>query len=158
MPVYLLTFHAHGTWMPDKPKGYVRRGKGIQPTDPAMAMHYRARQQHPIISFDRSIQQALIAITQQACECQLLRLHGIATDTSHIHILISWSDRSKPIARIRQNLKQSLTRQLNERIRRAQWFSRGGSQKRVSDREHYDYLMNTYLPSHRGLGWFEGQG
>ena len=33
MPVYLFTFHAYGSWLPDNPRGYVRRKEGIQPQD-----------------------------------------------------------------------------------------------------------------------------
>jgi hypothetical protein len=41
MPCYLFTYHAYGSWMPDRPQGYVRRGKGILPTDTRMAERYR---------------------------------------------------------------------------------------------------------------------
>ncbi len=154
MPVYLFTFHAYGTWMPDKPKGYVQRGKGILPADPTMANSYKDRQRQEATTFNRSTQQTLINIVREACYHQSLRLHAITTDASHVHILISWPA-GKPVVRIRQNLKQSLTRRLNEQIRKTQWFSRGGSQKRVKDRKHFDHLMKTYLPNHRGLGWYE---
>jgi len=106
------------------------------------------------VTFDRQLQNSLIGITKEACDFQLLRLHAMATDASHVHILVSWSTK-KPVGRIRQNLKQSLTRRMNERVCHAKWFSRGGSQKRVADRKHFNHLMKTYLPSHRGRCWIE---
>ena len=36
------------------------------------------------------------------------------------------------------------------------WLVAGASRKRVTTREHFDYLMDTYLPKHRGLQWREG--
>lgn len=39
MPVYLFTFHSHGSWLPDRTQGYTRRQQGILPADPYMAGH-----------------------------------------------------------------------------------------------------------------------
>ncbi len=143
--------------MPDRKRGYVQRGKGIQPQSIKMADRYRERQQQVVVKFDAQIQTQLIAITKEACENQSLRLHGIATDASHVHILVSLST-EKDAKDVRQNLKQSLTRRLNEHSRKAHWFGRGGSQKHVADQEHFDYLLGVYLPDHRGVCWFEGKG
>jgi hypothetical protein len=38
--VYHFTYHAYRSWMPDNPKGYVRRGEGILPPDAEMARLY----------------------------------------------------------------------------------------------------------------------
>ncbi len=37
MPCYLFTFHAFGTWMPDREEGFVQRKKGILPPDEELA-------------------------------------------------------------------------------------------------------------------------
>ena len=37
MPCYLFTFHAYGTWMPDREEGFVRREQGILPPDEELA-------------------------------------------------------------------------------------------------------------------------
>ncbi|MEM1305417.1 MAG: hypothetical protein AAGG46_11005, partial [Planctomycetota bacterium] len=29
MPVYLFTYHTYGSWLPDRPQGYVQRDQGI---------------------------------------------------------------------------------------------------------------------------------
>jgi hypothetical protein len=47
-----------------------------------------------------------------------------------------------------------LGRKLGEPGRR--WFVRHGSRKRVRGKDHLEYLMSEYLPSHRGLKWCEG--
>ena len=36
------------------------------------------------------------------------------------------------------------------------WFVKLGSRKHVKDRQHFDYLVTTYLPGQRGLFWKEG--
>ena len=37
------------------------------------------------------------------------------------------------------------------------WFVVNGSRRRVTDNDHLNYLLSTYLPSHRGLFWREGK-
>jgi len=69
---------------------------------------------------------------------------------------VSWHDerRVKPV---RSNLKSSLTRLLNRDVGKRDWFVANASQKRVRDREHFDHLIKTYLPNHRGLFWGEAE-
>ena len=43
-------------------------------------------------------------------------------------------------------------------IERREWFVEGGSRKRVKDRAHFDYLVTTYLPRHRGWKWSSEKG
>ena len=41
MPVYLFTYHAYQSWMPDRGRGFVQKGRGIQPTNALLAHAYR---------------------------------------------------------------------------------------------------------------------
>jgi hypothetical protein len=84
------------------------------------------------------------------------RLHSIATEATHLHALISWSD-DRTYKQLRRGLRESLTRRLN-RYERRRWLEQGGSRKQVKDRNHFDCLMDEYLPSHRGWKWREGRG
>ena len=60
MPCYLFTFHAYGTWMPDREEGFVRRDEGILPPDEDLARRYRDRQKGDEVLFDASLQRLLI--------------------------------------------------------------------------------------------------
>ena len=51
MPCYLFTYHSHGSWMPDRAQGYVRRGQGILPPDSEMAERYRRNAKHEMAHF-----------------------------------------------------------------------------------------------------------
>jgi hypothetical protein len=62
MPCYLFTYHAFGSWMPDRRQGYVRRGKGIQPADPKMAERYRQNSRHDEVRFLEPHQLAAIEV------------------------------------------------------------------------------------------------
>ncbi len=135
-------------------QGFVQRNQGILKTSKQMAQNYQNKQHAPHINFDATIQQSLINITLNASQLQQLRPHGIATDTSHIHVLISWRN-TRPVKAIRISLKQSLNRLLNRQHKKRIWFSRGGSQKRVETQSHYQYLITQYLPKHTGITWFE---
>ena len=156
MPCYLFTFHAYGTWMPDREQGFVRRGQGVLPPDKELGDVYRDRATERYAAFGERIQNLLIEETRIAGEKQRYRIHGIATDPTHLHVLASWAD-DRSWLRIRTGLKTSLTRRLNRDVgRRRNWFVDSASRRQVKDDEHYDHLMNVYLPSHRGWKWREG--
>ena len=169
MPCYLFTFHAYRSWMPDRPQGYVRRGEGPLPPDAERARQYERNAAQPPILFDEDIQRALIVAAREAAAHQDFRLHCIATEPTHVHLLVSWKD-DRTWQRMRTGIKQSLTRALNrtlgpraglpaasesKRDQRGKWFSGGASRKRVRDGDHFDHLINEYLPSHRGAFWRE---
>jgi REP element-mobilizing transposase RayT len=171
MPCYLFTFHAYRSWMPDRPQGYVRRGEGALPPDDKQARWYERHASQAAVLFDQDIQRALIGAAPEAAAHQDFRLHCIATESTHVHVLVSWKD-DRTWRRIRTGVKQSMTRTLNrtlgpraglpaategEEAERRKWFSSGASRKRVRDREDFDYLINEYLPSHRGAFWREHQ-
>ena len=157
MPVYLFTFHAYGTWMPDRPRGYVRRGEGILSPDNEMADMYRRRAEEPHAIFSEAIQRALIDEALTAGEKQGFDVHFIATEITHVHVLVSWRS-DKPWKTVRTGLRQSLSRRLNRDFKRREWFVDGASRKRVKDREHFDYLIEKYLPAHSGWKWSREKG
>jgi hypothetical protein len=131
MPVYLFTFHAYRSWNPDHPRGYVRRDEGVLPRDPEMAGRDDRHARHPPVRFDREIQRILVEEAQDICNRRDWRLHQIATGVSHVHVLVSWQEEA------------------------LSWKDVHDTFKRVRDREHFEYLMTEYLPSHRGQAWSE---
>jgi hypothetical protein len=157
MPVYLFTFHAYGTWMPDRPRGYVRRGEGVLPTDVEMAEMYRRLAQEPHAIFSEAVQRAFIDEALIAGEKQRFEVRFIATETTHVHVLLSWRS-EKPWEKVRSGLRQSFTRRLNRDFERREWFVDGASRKRVKDRNHFDHLVETYLPAHSGWKWSKEKG
>lgn len=157
MPCYLFTYHTYGTWYPDRRQGYVRRGQGILPSDPAAAQVYKERAAHDTILLDGIHQQALIARLIDAVSFIDSRLHAVATDSTHIHMLLSWRG-NRTWQQNRASLKKSMTLMLKDLFADRPWFAENASRKRVENREHFDYLMNVYLPNHRGWKWREDRG
>jgi hypothetical protein len=157
MPCYLFTYHGHGTWLPDHQRGYVRRKEGILATDVRMASRYRSNLQHAAIQFTHDTERVMIDSLLEAFVFQCLRGHFVATESTHIHVLMSWHT-DKTWEDVRRGLRNSLTRQLNREFEKREWFSKQPSRKRVADRKHFDYLIDQYLPRHRGLKWREGVG
>ena len=159
--------------MPDRPRGYVRRGEGALESGEEMAGQYARNARFAPVLFDARIQQMLIDAAREAAGHQEFRLHCVGTEPTHVHVLVSWID-DRSWQRMRAGLKQSLTRGLNRALlqragqpaatcagaeddARQPWFSRSASRKRVRDRAHFDYLVTEYLPSHRGAFWREDQ-
>ena len=143
--------------MPDHDRGYVRRKEGILATDLKMSTYYRRNLLHDPVIISREMQSLLINASLEAFKFQDLRGHYIATETTHLHLLVSWHSNAT-WQLVRRRLGSSLTRCLNREIERRPWFSKQPSRKHVREQQHFDYLLNSYLPKHSGLKWSEKQG
>ena len=158
MAVYLFTFHAYRSWNADNPHGFVQQYRGVQAPNDKLARFYDEHAQQPPVLFDPFQQRVLIWITFDACARRGWRLHYVATDRTHVHILLSWRSYEswKPIS---TRLKNLASFALGQKLQQPghKWLSRHGSRKRVRDRQHFDYLISQYLPKHRGLKWREGE-
>jgi REP element-mobilizing transposase RayT len=157
MPAYHFTLHSYRSWNADNPRGYVRYGQGIQPPSKSVARFYDSRAKQSPVLFDRRHQSTITWIVWDACRHRDWRLHCVAFEPSHVHILVSW--RSNDEWRIiRRKLKNLVSWALAKEsaIEGRRWLVRKGSRKRVRDRGHFNYLVSNYLPKHGGLFWKEG--
>ncbi|MEM9347103.1 MAG: hypothetical protein AAGB26_10855 [Planctomycetota bacterium] len=157
MPVYLFTYHAYGTWLPDKPKGYVRRKQGVLQADADQADTYRSQMKDAAVSFDEQMQRLLIETAQSTASFLEIEIRLIATDTTHLHILLQWRH-TRPWDKLRASIKVKLSKLLKEQLGDRPWLSEGASRKQVTEDEHLHYLENQYLPDHRGWKWCHKRG
>jgi len=157
MPCYLFTYHAFGTWMPDRSRGYVKRNHGILAPDAAMATRYRSAMKETVVEFDDAIQVMILNSILESRDKQAFELYSMATDPSHVHILVGWRD-ARTWLRMRSGIKSSMSRRLNHDRGKRTWFAEGGSRKRVKDEAHFEHLVKKYLPSHRGWKWSAERG
>jgi hypothetical protein len=157
MPCYLFTYHAYGSWMPDRSRGYVKRGHGVLPPDAHMAKLYSRAMKETEVAFDDQLQRWAIASLIESEPLQKFDLYYIATDVTHLHALLAWRDEREPV-RMRSLLKGSITRTLNRTRARRTWLSEGASRKQVKRRGHFQYLFETYLPKHSGWKWTREKG
>ena len=158
MPCYHFIFHAYGTWLPDKDDGYVTRKHGHLPQDVQAGAKYRQHMTDEVAVFDEPIQKVLLEEVQVAASHQSFRPHFVATEPTHIHVLVSWHDDERGFEKLRASIRQSLSRRLSREFGRRVWLSEGGSRNRVSNQDHYEYLVCTYLPGHSGWKWCEDKG
>jgi hypothetical protein len=157
MPCYLFTYHAYGTWMPDRKQGYVKRKRGILPCDPREAAAYRAVMNESVAELDSQVQITAIDSIVDSQVKQSFATHFVATDTTHVHALVSWRD-DRTWLHLRSIIKGSNSSRLKCDCGDRTWLSEGASRKRVKDRSHFDYLITKYLPSHRGWKWAPERG
>jgi hypothetical protein len=157
MPCYLFTYHAYASWMPDRSRGYVKRGQGILPQDKQMHRHYVDAMKQTAVEFDEKLQRWAIAALLESEAPQEFELYFIATDATHVHSLLGWRDERDPV-KMRSLVKGSLTRRINQGFGRRDWLAEGGSRKQVKTRGHFEYLVTTYLPKHLGWKWSRERG
>ncbi len=157
MPCYLFTYHAYRSWMPDRRQGYVRRHEGILPRDLKMAAQYEENAKFAEIRFTSAVERSIIETLCEASSHIACRLHYVATDISHVHVLVSWiGERERE--QLRNSLKKAATISLKHKYGDRPWFSEGASRIRVRTSAHFEYLVSTYLPKHDGWQWCEGRG
>jgi len=163
MAVFIFTFHAYRSWAEDNRRGYVQRGRpGVQAPSENLARHRAAIATHKPVRFDAAQQVIIIEEIQRVCDSENWRVHGISVTPTHIHIVVSWRQRTPP-DKLVARLKQMIGRALSVHARSAgnRWLSRGCDKTRIEDRAHLNYLLTEYLPSHeqhRGTVWIEGAG
>jgi REP element-mobilizing transposase RayT len=109
------------------------------------------------VEFTEDQEKTMIAEVHVAAGKQSFRVHYVATEPTHVHILVSWKD-DRPFEKLRASIRQSISRRLGRDDGRRTWLSEGGSRRKVSSQEHFDYLVTTYLPNHGGWKWSEEQG
>ncbi|MEO0587172.1 MAG: hypothetical protein AAF078_05980 [Planctomycetota bacterium] len=157
MPVYLLTLHTYGSWLPDRAPGYVRRDRdGVLARDNGMSESYRTQMKGNSVLLTDSQRDTVVDVVRRSAAKTKVRLHACAVEPTLVHLLASRSD-ERTWERVRASLKRSLTLELNERYERKAWWSRGGSRRRVMGAEHFDELVERYLPAH-SMCWREGDG
>ena len=156
MPVYLFTYHAYRSWLPDRPEGFVQKGGRLEPPNRKLAAAYANAANHPPFSFDGDTQRLLIETTLDVCSRRDWRLRGVAAETTHLHVLVSWQDTTR-WQDVRGKIRNICSLELSKKHKQygRPWFVEGASRKRVRNHRHFEHLINTYLPNHRGLQWFE---
>jgi len=156
MPCYLITIHTYRSWMPDHRRGFIQEDKGIQPPNPALAQAYHWASSDPPYLMDELDQRFVIGVVRDVCAGRGWDIHAIACESTHVHILLSWSTDESWLA-VRSKTKNIISLELGKYhgLRGRKWLSKGGSRKRVKDQKHYDYLVHVYLPKHRGAQWYE---
>jgi hypothetical protein len=157
MPVYHFTLHAYRSWSPNHRRGYTEQGKGYQPPNQERADQYDNNAKQEKATFDEEVQRILVAGADDICRRRGWRLHGVGTDLSHGHFVISWTSFipwDEVMGKLKNVLSFLINRARKEKGRR--WFVAGGSRKRVEDPSHLKYLLDTYLPDHPGIFWREG--
>ena len=157
MPCFLFTWHTYASWMPDRPQGYVHWERGLQPSNPKLAQRYREQQKDTSVVFSAEQQQLLIGELRRSAELATFRLHYVAFEPTHLHVLVSWHD-ARTYEQLRRSIRRSISLALNRHGGQRRWLSRGESKRRVKDQSHFDYLINKYLPDHGGWKWCERRG
>ncbi|MCA9235718.1 MAG: hypothetical protein KDA44_09610 [Planctomycetales bacterium] len=130
MPYVLLTYHAYGSWLPDRPQGFVHWHEGLQRQNKRLARVYRATMTADEVTFDLAVQRTMIAAVRDAAGFQRFRVHAIACEPTHLHAVASWRD-GRPLDALSTGIKTSLTRRLNLEHGRGMWLSKGASKQPV---------------------------
>lgn len=155
MPCYLFTFHAHGSWLSDR---YQASNNGIYQralfADQDRFVLPKSRK--PIRSTGLLAAEQKLAIEglARAADLHDCRLHYVATDRTHVQVLVSWQGDCH-WKQQRANLRKAIVKNLQLMRGRETWLSEGSSRKQIRDRRQFEQLVKEKLPKYRGLKWSE---
>jgi hypothetical protein len=161
MPVYVFSYHTKLSWMPDHRRGYVDRRQGVLPPNSRAAERYWRSAVHDAFELSDDLQRAVIDEIIVACEYQQLKTHFVATEPTHVHVLVGWRT-GKTWQSARTGLKTSLTKMLRRLhgpdAAARQFFSNGSSRKHIRNQAHFDHWIRNYGPKHLGWKWSDERG
>ncbi len=123
-----------------------------------MAHNYDEAAKQEKVVFDHAIQCEILVLAHRICEEEGWRLEGSGFDDGHAHQVISWRG-FIPWEEVHRRFKNLLALKLNRRhdTPGKRWFvRRHGAPRRVERRQHFDYLLDVYLPDHPGIFWRRG--
>ncbi len=109
------------------------------------------------MTFDVNVQRVMIDELLVASGFQKFRLHAVGSDESHLHVLSSWRD-DRIGDQLQRSIRSSLSRRLNKEFGKRTWFVENSSHRRVKTRDHFDHLVQTYIPDHPGWKWDPKKG
>jgi hypothetical protein len=92
MSCYLFTWHTYGSWLPDRPQGYVHWERGLSSPNVALAACYKEQQKESTVYLSLQQQELIIEEILIAAKRQNIRLHEVASESFHVHVLASWKD------------------------------------------------------------------
>lgn len=154
MPVYLFTYHSYRSWMPNRKRGFVQRGRGLQPANPRLHAAYEEAAKHTAFRFNHEIQRLVIETTLDVCQRREWICYAAGSDPSHVHVLVGWCT-SAPFEEVRGKIRNIISLNISKHLQTTgrPWLADGSSRKRVQERQHFNYLITKYLPDHPGWTW-----
>lgn len=180
MPVLLVTMHAYRSWPEGDPRGYVRHGLGLQPTNEKIQNWRAGHAGQPPNRFGRAEQKLIHGLLPEIGEDQEVELFAVSVTPTHVHAVVSFvspmcdcsagprvdtrgsakkhHDKSCAAWKKGHDFAVKAKRVIGGRLSKAtqqpgrKWFSRGEDISPVWDRQHLRYLLTRYLPKHEGEG------
>ncbi len=108
--------------------------------------------QQQTIEFSADMQRILVAAARESGIHLKATIHAVATEPTHVHVHLSWKH-DRLWKSMRSSIRSAMSRSMNAAFTRRDWFASSPSRKRVRSYSHFDHLMLTYWPKHRGLVW-----
>lgn len=170
MPVYLATVHSYRSWREDHPKGFIQHDDSWQPANPRLAAWRDDHAKQLPNFFPRERFSMLLDVAAEIAHEQIVRLHACSVTTTHVHQLVSFhepecicqgAEHCHGDCPGRERVELVLTRYKRiagcrlakaADVRGRKWFSHGWNISPVRAREHFEYLVTTYLPKHEREG------
>ncbi len=144
---FFMTWPTYGTWLPGDERGWVKYGRGFQPSDPALKLEAEARMTEHACRLDEEQRRLVEKTVADHCRVRGWQLHAVNCRSNHLHVVVS---ANRDPDDVRKQFKAWCTRRLKEleTKRRAQeaacaaagplrenWWAERGSGRYINDEE-----------------------
>jgi hypothetical protein len=156
---YYLTWPTYGTWLPGDERGWVKRGRGLQPPDSVRKLEAEARMTEDACRLDEEQRAVVEKTIVEHCQLRGWELYAKNCRSNHVHVVVAAN--IKPEA-VRSQLKAWCTRKLKELERqrrgiptrsasegrtprdddvRENWWAERGSRRYINDADGLDAVI-----------------
>ena len=137
--VYHITFgtygmRLHGDERPTVHHARNKHGEPFEPPDPQRVRYIRESMTQAPVALSEQQRQFIEETVPRLCERGGWKLHEVAAQKDHVHVLLSANAEAK---KVRRWLKTWLAQALNEQGKQAKWWAKGGSCKHVFDEDYF---------------------
>jgi len=154
---FLITWTIYGTFLQGDSRGWRKRRKGTQTSQPKLAEWHADRLKYPILRLDDQQRCCVTAEIQRLCNFRGWRLWASSVRTNHVHVVVH----AKEVAgsKVRDQMKANATRVLRECwkefVDRPVW-TYGGDWQCVNDESSLEQVILYVLEAQDRKG-FETQ-
>ncbi len=145
---FFLTWTTYGTWLPGDERGWVRKCRGFQISDPGKERAARERMTEPPCALDSEQRRLVEKTIRDHCRIRGWELYALNCRAKHVHVVVSAEVEPETV---RDQLKAWCTRRLRELeqsrtgVRREKWWTQRGSQRYIGDEQSLEAVIRYVL-------------
>lgn len=143
-----LTWTTYGTWLPGDPRGWVKRGQGLQPPSLLRQRDTELRMSEDACRLDALQRRLVEAIVAEHCRIRDWRLYGVNCRSNHIHVVVTADAEPETVLEQRKSWTTRWLKELESlrfpdlAVAREHWWTERGSRRWINDLDVLEAVLH----------------